>query len=274
MSEPAVEFHLFPLLPSELRRAIWKYCLPRRVVELYAPSVENKLDDCLLPESFPNPQRPVLTRVSREARYVVCESGYILSRGGHRKNYCGWFDPTTDILHLNWNIKTERSSFPEGYIGDGVGIPLKTDAPLPFFLHATAKSTSVSISTYIVGGFDIDTYGHKVTARFFDLLESRKHYLVALEMFLLHCSLEHAQASGLFSAEERVKLVSATDTETISKYCSLWTERRVRQDRPWPDFFLATSEPDIYDQKIRIWRTKIETSWLYHKWQKLKDKTL
>ena len=79
MAEPmtqAQSFTLFPLLPLELRRRIWEFCLPVRVIEL---------DHLWIDESDPghdthcnmgnataiNLRTPIITRVCSESRSVA-----------------------------------------------------------------------------------------------------------------------------------------------------------------------------------------------------------
>lgn len=72
-------FHLFPRLPTELRLAIWRLCLPRRVVEL-----DYQRDDLFFGSPPPcaknmavtdaNTRIPALSLVNREARRIALEN--------------------------------------------------------------------------------------------------------------------------------------------------------------------------------------------------------
>lgn len=76
---PSREFHLFSRLPPELRRAIWKDCLPNRVVEWEPPYIfsqtwpEMMFDEINI--SKPNSRPPILTEVCWESRQVAFENG-------------------------------------------------------------------------------------------------------------------------------------------------------------------------------------------------------
>jgi hypothetical protein len=77
-------FHLFPQLPTELRLAIWRLCLPRRVLELDHGSDESGSSDVEMWHAYfsagtvvatlKNARPPVLSGINREARSVVFET--------------------------------------------------------------------------------------------------------------------------------------------------------------------------------------------------------
>lgn len=98
---------------AELRRAIWKLCLPHRVVELDIPSNGHIDTYCQLwRTSSINSRPPIITRVCCEARQVAFEKGGLtwdvigVDDGpvwwANNSNLTPWFNPTTDIVHLNW----------------------------------------------------------------------------------------------------------------------------------------------------------------------------
>lgn len=120
-SQQAV-FHVFPELPSELRLAIWRLCLPHRVSELDIPLADIVFNvgpglpmPCELQHTtYLNGRPPILARVCRESRAVAMENG-----GGFRfynpdlpmharwnsSNSVtdAWLDPARDSVHLNWS---------------------------------------------------------------------------------------------------------------------------------------------------------------------------
>lgn len=80
-------FPKFSELPTELRRQIWRSCLPHRVAELDTPFYEyygmvdrENSGGCLLePTSRANAVPPVITRVCHESRMVALEHGGLLT---------------------------------------------------------------------------------------------------------------------------------------------------------------------------------------------------
>ncbi|KAK9312704.1 hypothetical protein V1522DRAFT_441145 [Lipomyces starkeyi] len=217
MSAPAVAFSLFPLLPPELRRAIWKQCLPRRVVEIDAP----RNDNCLIhSRAIPSLLECV---ASREKWAVLSEDdGDPSNDDGSPSTFFSprWFSPATDIVHLNWDGPFDVS------VDDSCN-------PIPFFLWKAAKGIAASITVDLLGGFK-STFLLAEVKVYFDLLERRKDYVVTLHIVNLHCSFDQAASSGLFGTlvEERVKLIDATDEETILNISSFGLQGHNKTSSP------------------------------------------
>jgi hypothetical protein len=107
-------FHLFPRLPTEVRWAIWRECLPHRVIEIDQPYNELayywETPPCeLRTTSTINRHPPLISRVCRESRLVVSEAGHNIEKAPEDSNwFCsGQFeelrvDPSRDSIHLNW----------------------------------------------------------------------------------------------------------------------------------------------------------------------------
>lgn len=142
---------------AELRRAIWKLCLPRRVVELDIPSNGHIDTYCQLwRTSSINSRPPIITRVCCEARQVAFEKGGLtwdvigVDDGpvwwANNSNLTPWFNPTTDIVHLNWFPPYDLD-----YVSSG--------NPISFFLWTAAKGRGASITTDFVHAFDDDLEG-------------------------------------------------------------------------------------------------------------------
>lgn len=131
-------FHAFSRLPTELREAIWRECLPNRVCELDYPAaellygVENAADaPCTLRHtSILNELPPLITRVCRESRSVAFQAGKeAVTRSKQQKppgmtddsllwvwpadNQLripngptnGWLDRVADIVHMSWTFE-------------------------------------------------------------------------------------------------------------------------------------------------------------------------
>lgn len=108
---PEYNFITFPNLPAELRIAIWRECLPSRIVE---PDVQQ--DEVIWARDSPcdvnwkitwvNKAPPVIARVCRESRAVAFENGSLIDIEAHRfsNNMVErpWLDPARDSIHLNW----------------------------------------------------------------------------------------------------------------------------------------------------------------------------
>lgn len=122
-------FHNFSLLPAELRREIWRYCLPHRVGEIDDPSAvmiyntyspETKEPCSLYWTGTRNNCPPLLTRVCHESRSIALESGAWFSRLVFRKGATRcrpheisweagnaidrgrWWDPLRESAHMSY----------------------------------------------------------------------------------------------------------------------------------------------------------------------------
>ena len=117
----AASFHRFPELPPEIRHAIWKLCWPHRVCDMdQIPCAEDVAftTACLGVgmTGFLNSLPPVIAQVCRESRALFSGrhtaavrdavlAGEDLLAPESRDFGCyadmDWFDPGTDIVHLN-----------------------------------------------------------------------------------------------------------------------------------------------------------------------------
>ncbi|OQE21748.1 hypothetical protein PENSTE_c011G03376 [Penicillium steckii] len=139
METQAPTFHLFPLLPTEIRLIIWKHSLPHRVIEYDSPwdllyGLNIRLACNSLSTAEMNSRMPSLASVNQESRYVVLRSGRWHQRDpddddlneddeqstmeedelssteedktkeetGLPRPRSFWVQPVHDTLHLNW----------------------------------------------------------------------------------------------------------------------------------------------------------------------------
>lgn len=264
------EFHLFPKLPVELRRAVWRHCLPSRVVELDVPYNElvGKGTSCQLAHTTSrNTRPPVISRVCRESREVALEDCYEdpdpdPDRPGWLASNTTegvlWLRPSTDIVHLNW--------WP-----DYDGLYDSTGDPIPFLLWLAASSRGASITADLLHGFDNEyTGGHR--NEIFPLLEDRKDYLVCLKMVSIHVPMARALDSGLFGrlGEEPIQCVDAFDQDTIRKYQQLWTLAAPPEDREPAEFFELVTTNRLRE-RIQQWSEAVEKLWLWNKYFQAQD---
>ena len=106
--DPPNSFPQFNHFPLELRRLVWKCCLPRRIAEEDFPFTlldgkESRQACWPVRTTLQNARVPLLALVCREAREVVFEWG------GHQISYDKtslrsiWVQPKIDrALHINW----------------------------------------------------------------------------------------------------------------------------------------------------------------------------
>jgi len=232
-------FHNFPLLPTELRREIWSYCLPHRVSEVDVPigyEVYNNLDPGDIPcalytTDVSNDRPPLLTRVCHESRSIALESGSwtsVLERRDYKlpwnrdeakwgsentidRGY--WRDTLRDSAHANW---TPSYAILYGHcIGDETLTDLaeeakRFDGKASFVLEYMTDHDSHLRS---------DTYVGSISAWLASVSPRRKEDLVALRLLpewlvvvrvvVVHLDFARAVKTGLFGllGDESVQVV-------------------------------------------------------------------
>lgn len=126
MTASEVVFPRFGDFPTEIRLAIWRQCLPHRVVELDYQPDDIIWDDEEDEEDGPpcinngmiqlrNKAPPLITRVSRESRQVAFETGRQLPGFPDPRDPDNtqefaqymvknpWLDSARDVVHINWD---------------------------------------------------------------------------------------------------------------------------------------------------------------------------
>ncbi|RHZ53913.1 2EXR domain-containing protein [Aspergillus thermomutatus] len=100
-------FHSFSQLPLELRRLIWKHCLPHRIAEEDTPNFLLDGNECRQAcwanrITHQNAQPPAIAFVTSESRQVALEQGRRLELEETTSLESIWVQPRRDVLHLNW----------------------------------------------------------------------------------------------------------------------------------------------------------------------------
>lgn len=273
-------FARFPDLPKELRDAIWRLCLPRRVVEVDAPDPEWYFDaryqfgldrsaEALRPDGTSaqyacrmhhttsiNSLPPIISRVCHEARSVALESANLHTFADAPQSDlfsflpAAWVDRARDTLCLHyqpWNYSLDLSFTPI----------------LDYFL-AVSKRTGVK--TVSVSDDLLDCPGTSPDG-VLSLLQRWPSYLVCTAVVVIHANERDAIRSGLFGAlgEERVVLVDACDAHRILQYQDFVCASATKQDRVADAFFEACVNgiPKVhYAETPREFMQDLETRWL------------
>ncbi|KAJ5248885.1 hypothetical protein N7468_000336 [Penicillium chermesinum] len=215
------EFHFFPCLPPELRRMVWRFCLPSRVCEIDAPYDQCAFEEnhvygppCELQTStLQNSRPPVITRVCHESRAVAFETGCQLNASyGHgapdgfeyRRAITTWFDPSRDVIHLNWTPIYEVEFF-----GCYTGEPLALLA-----WYAARFDLRPSFMCASIGKFE-HLNPDQISA-----LKQRPNWLVVMRTIIVHCDYKSARESGLFGllGDARIQIVDVADQARVRAY--------------------------------------------------------
>lgn len=228
-------FPLFPKLPPELRRIIWRFCLPRRVCELDepflvyegAPDWRSSIDRFVLSCELricaeQNARPPVITRICRESRAVAFEQGRLFKAtfppsAAHPFDLEVWFDPSTDILHSNYFEDEMVSSQRDD------GKPLR-------LLASYAKRFGVQASV-IANCFFWPPPGQ------IQALKMLSNWVVVVRMIVVHCDHTIALQSGLFGllGDARTQLVDIDDQARLAAFIDLvrTCELGLKETPPW-----------------------------------------
>ncbi|KAH9203948.1 hypothetical protein DL95DRAFT_451819 [Leptodontidium sp. 2 PMI_412] len=110
-------FPEFSTFPSEVRRLIWRCCLPRRIAEVDFPFTlldgKDSRQACWPNRTtYQNARVPLVAAVCREAREVVFECGSYKETQDDTSLRSIWIQPKIDrALHLNWTRRRNLAFF-------------------------------------------------------------------------------------------------------------------------------------------------------------------
>lgn len=200
------DFTLFPELPSEVRRAVWRAALPRRLVPLALPQAIGYDDSG---DEAPRQRRrrrrlvpPVVARACREARSVAFEHGRLWFDGGAPGEDQVWFDPSVDTVFVNSYMQLLHRHGEAGHAGlmdgnhlfaaaEGAGV---VAVALSQLLALHDPTVAVRSPSYVVGS----SYWQWLERWEASLLAGRRPRIWVLKTLSLKLTDDQARASGLF----------------------------------------------------------------------------
>lgn len=261
----ARSFTYFPRLPAELRRMIWEFCIPRRVVELEIP-IKSVLPETNCDLSWTNRQTsasPLITRVCRESRKVALENGGPLQDYSEPiqinfnwKETDAWFCPKYDIVAWYWRHE-QQVDYELEVAGD----------PLSYFVHYAMQAQGALILAHHIYPFlYFNPSGDAPPAlEEVDLMQlSRlKSIMVCVKMLGIHVTAEEATESNLWgvTGEEMIQMVDATDADTIRKFS---TSSKADDKEAKINFDLMVQ--DEYRRQLMSWKRQLTTWWIWQHW--------
>lgn len=224
-------FTCFLRLPKELRLAIWRECLPHRVVEL-----DYHIDDFTWEQTrcknswnvtTVNKAPPKITRVCRESRAVAHEHGQrILAPESSRDDFLEWmvgkrwFDPSRDSIHLNWEPSSDIDWYPYNYAH-----------PIHYLLAQVAGSrprrASIMLGMLLTPEFrqcpeEPDPECRWTKTEFADLMRIREIWtVVILDPVMIHADLASVGNQFGLLGDARVQVVDASDEARITELLDL-----------------------------------------------------
>jgi hypothetical protein len=232
-------FTCFPALPPELRRMIWRFCLPRRVLELDLRFSSGIYSDCDQDEQTTrlNRQLPrAIPQVNREARDVTLglrqKLGWEELTGPPPDNASFFPEnfprPCFDVLqtsyvHLHWMMGPEA--------------PVRTLEALKFLLWATASTANglPSLKGHVLDKINGSPLLAPIKRAAADALRQRNVWIVHYhEPIIVHTDVRTAIESGLFGlqGDERVQIVKLTERSRLARFQALLHSAKKKMDLP------------------------------------------
>ncbi|KAJ5773819.1 hypothetical protein N7457_008715 [Penicillium paradoxum] len=258
-------FDQFSFLPPELRRMIWKACLPIRVVE-----VQNNFHlpiaiDCQHTwTTRENSIPPVLMRVCRESRSVALETYVTLAQYRDPPTWLikgiswrAWFDPKTDILASYFDYVNMFERFEHTFV----------DASAYYDWFARQGQEGLILADrFLRWSPDADkcAQGLFLPVDTSKGISKRTEYLVALQVLPIHTDLKNALDSQLFGllGDSPIQIVDPYDTERLQKFLELSNP----QDRDVRLFSDMAIDTEGLKKSIDKWSSNLVVAWIWEKW--------
>lgn len=208
------QFHLFDQLPTELRLAVWRECLPHRVVEIdYAWDEGAYLvvlpTPCKLRKTTKINQRPpIISLVCRESRLVAFAASHCLIMDSEPHLESRWssdtwlkklrINPSRDSIHLNWTPCYEPQYQQSGSALDYLA-----------WNAVSLKGRGSFMFDYLDNVFD----GEAPIEDRIGALQRLKKGAVVMRIVVVHTTFEEAMKTGLFGllGDAPIQLVDISD---------------------------------------------------------------
>ncbi|KAJ5281206.1 hypothetical protein N7478_006578 [Penicillium angulare] len=230
------EFHYFSQLPTELRLAIWRECLPRRVVEIALHFNENESvpSPCeWVPTSRLNRSLPTISRVCHESWLTTREASH--TREVDTPDSMSWkckltyknlrIDPSRDSVHLHW-APDLTNPFCHAFTYD--------DSALDCLTLSASRAQQGSFIFKLLKGHR-DTW-FRLENRI-EALQKLGRAAVVMRTVVIHSTVQDAAPTGLFGllGDAPIQLVEFSDIQLLDAFFDLAkkcesTFTRIRQD--------------------------------------------
>lgn len=219
-----MQFPLFPRLPVELQRIVWRSCLPLRVVEVDDPEDWDILGDhhsdafaritiCSLTRTtWLNRRPPVICRVCRLSRSVAFTAGdFVTQAAAVRKigsrpppgnpSYTIWKDRMHNSFYIDYNRAVEWDIHPSGrqeWAAETIFAPPAKTGNASMRLPACASRWAAQ--RYHRWGPSRDHFvtADEEIAGSLLILQALPVWLIVMRIFIVHCDLDTVARSGLF----------------------------------------------------------------------------
>ncbi|EEP79266.1 predicted protein [Uncinocarpus reesii 1704] len=279
-------FHYFPRLPLELRRLIWKLCLPHRIAEEDTPDFlldgNESRQACYGDRiTHQNAQPPTIAFVNRESREVALENGHRLELDDTTSLAAIWVQPRRDVLHLNWTrlryIVWGNADDPASPIAmylwraEDLGMQPSVVAEIirpfslkalfdhpdgadacdnPWFLYHRSRNQEVSDIAYCA------------ESPSFSRLD------VTMSAVSLHITRKTALRSGLFGllGDAPVQMVDVGDEARLKEFQALYREYALEKEPAVQTLFETFTSPR-FQAAVQAWKSQAELLILAYMWR-------
>lgn len=248
----AVSFDRFTDLPPELRRAIWRLCIPSRICELDTPDSmliydtddEKSPVPCKLWQSTViNASPPAVTRVCRESRGIALETGgppsvdaqHVPIDDRWASNTVppwihAWEDQSRDSAHLYWDLDYE-CDFQAGTFSDVASV-----CWLAFWARRLRRPASIMLGrlnsrvewdTPIEDDEQPDTDDvNDGQLEYIRAFKRIPEYLVIMQIIVVHTDFKTGAATELFGllGDAPVQIVDMADASRVAEFFQLAEE--------------------------------------------------
>jgi hypothetical protein len=282
--EQGTYFRLFMKLPLELRRMIWRYTLPCRVVELNIPEFSVRPWGCTFDwTSKANNQAPTVAMLMREARELAVWYCTLKSDMQRAKDAQRAFNLPGTPCEGTWFRSIHPLVRPSGRV---TWFNKANDTVLlyhsPYWESRSAwYALSARIALYGFLAADTAVYApqvnpwprrsdlHQMFGRASGPITPWIDPIFVLKIVVIHAAVEEAQHSGLFglAGDEPIQLVDPLDTNLLMEF--FWLTRSVyrEQTEDTVAFFDGLrANVGVWEAQVQAWRRDGLTRDLWMAW--------
>ncbi|KAL6877798.1 hypothetical protein HDV57DRAFT_500577 [Trichoderma longibrachiatum] len=287
MESQSTSFPQFVLFPTELRLAIWSYCLPHRVAQRDNPFHIERLREqqkCWsIRPSLKNAAPPCIASVCRESRQVAMRWGKMVSQDYNWNLGPIWIQPRLDTFHLNFTPEAAWNSDggpwePREFLIDGLNwldeVPLSISAEYYFQfdlemldLAMMRYTPCIKIKDNLVDE-DLDVVYNEY-AECYPRPFTKVSLSATMAFITIHAQRRHAVASGLFGLllDAPVQLVDFDDEQRIRSFRILFESDSSNRKRTEVIELFSRILSPVFRSRVQAWRDKVDwlmmaTAWL------------
>jgi len=254
----------FSDLPFEIRKMIWLYCIPSRVIELEVPPdrrLPSHSATCISWTTHQNTRTPVVTRICRESRQVVLkECGGPIDHKEARPSTeykvtkMPWFYPGRDII--SWSSLSCTLPYGPKALGDH-----------SYFIKYSLQARDVVVPGELIFPFrylmppkEMFNFKPNFNRTESDGFRVLNDFMVCLQIVTLHMSPEEALNSTISgrTGDSLVHLVDIYDAVQIKKI----SDEVKPQDANTELIFDRLLQTETLHHEVDVWKEHAKLNWI------------